>query len=112
MKRTLPILACLALGGCASILPSSQRQATEQVTKLDNRITNAIGEVGELRNTVVSESKNVSKQVQNEIWPWVVGLGLVCIVGAAFPCLLLILVAWLVRRWLAAQTIELRNGKA
>ena len=86
--------AILALStGCLSVLPSSMKQASD----VKAGITNAINEVQEVRNTLTTQVNNV----QNDARYWFLGLGVVMLIGAAFPIVLLILVAWLVKKWIA-----------
>jgi tetrahydromethanopterin S-methyltransferase subunit C len=86
----------LGVAGCdvASFKPK-QTSAVDVVTQ-----PVIVGDANDVRNTV----DTAIKQVQNELWPWVVlllGLGGLALVGAP---LTLFGVAWFIRRWIKGES--------
>ena len=93
MNRTcLSCLILLAAGCSPKFLPSSR----EQTTKVENKVLDTISEVGEMRNAVTTQIRNV----QDSAFPWMIALLGVALIAAALPVVALALVAWLVRKWI------------
>ncbi len=53
-------------------------------------------------NAILTEVTNKIKQTQNEVWPWVVALGVVVLGGCAVLVATLAAGFWLIRRWMTS----------
>ena len=90
-------LLLLACAGCKATADVGLLSPTKTDTsKVESKVADAINEVGELRYSVHAKIN----QVQDSAVPWMVALLVVSVLGAAFPVVMLLLIAYLAKKWL------------
>lgn len=89
----------LLIGGC-DVIPQILPSTKSQTTAVASKVSDAINEVGELRSTVTNQIKHV----QDSAWVWLIALMGISVLGAAFPVLLLLILGWLLKKWIARNS--------
>lgn len=93
---SIAIIALLALSSC-DVATSKPKQAAVVDTVVQPVVT---GDAA----TILTEVDNRIRQTTNEVWPWLMAVGIIVLVGCGLIVSMLAMGFWLIRRWIESRS--------